>query len=175
MDKPYSKIIGLPIIVEGSGKIGRITDILINPENGKVAAFFTNTGKMKIVIPMDVLYFGIGLIVGGFDDIIDAQDIIKVKEILEKDIGLLKSKVKTKKGEELGHVQDYYINTQGYEMTKIVVHKSFFGLLKTPDLLISARDIVEIKKGLVIVKNKWAKKFIHEKDKNAQLYPDLAA
>ncbi|MBU1446460.1 PRC-barrel domain-containing protein, partial [Patescibacteria group bacterium] len=160
MEKPYSKIIGLPIIIEGAGKVGRITDILINTKNGKVEAFFTNTGKMKIIIPMDILYFGIGLIIGDFDDIIDAEDIINIQEILKSDIGILKSKVETVKGEYLGHVQDYYINTQAYGMTKIVVHKSFFGLLKTPDLLISARDIVEIKKNLIIVKNKWAKNFI---------------
>jgi len=175
MDKPYSKIIGLPIIVEGSGKVGRITDILINPENSKVAAFFTNTGKMKIIIPMDVLYFGIGLIIQDFDDIVDAQDIIKVNQILEKDIGILKNKVETEKGEYIGHVQDIYIDTRLYIMTKIVVHKSFFGLLKTQNLIISVRDIVEIKKGLVIVKNKWAKNFIREKDKSTQLYPDLVA
>ncbi|MFC1810522.1 hypothetical protein ACFLZH_03410 [Patescibacteria group bacterium] len=174
MEKQYSKIIGMPVIVEGMGKFTRITDILIDYRNGKVACFFVNGGKMKVVIPLDILFFGQAVTIHDHEDVIDAHDVIKVNEVLQEDIRIMKSKVETKKGEHLGNVHDYYINTKGFNLTKIVVYKSFLGLFKSPERLISSRDILEIKKGLIIVKNKCAKSYINEEERVAKLYPDMA-
>lgn len=176
MEKPYTKIVGMPLVIEGMGKAARITDILIDTKDGKVAAFFVNSGKMKIIMPMDILFFGQAVTIGSHEDIIDAEDIIKVQEVIKEDIGILKSRVETEKGEHLGSVQDYYIDVKAFGLTKIFVYKSFLGLFKGPERLISARDITEIKKGLIIVKNKCAKKHVEESEKEsvARLYPDIA-
>jgi hypothetical protein len=65
MEKAYSEIIGLPVIIEGVGKITRVTDALINTENGKIVAFFVDSGKNKLIAPIDVLFLGRALIIGG--------------------------------------------------------------------------------------------------------------
>ena len=171
MEKTYSQIVGLPVVVEGLGKVARITDMLIDSDTGKIACFFVNRGKMKIILPSDIIFFGQAAIIGDLDDIIDAEDIIRVTEIIRKDIGFLKSKVQTQKGEYLGQVHDYIVDISFFTLTKIIVYKSFLGLLKTPNLLIPSRDIVKIKKNLIIVKNKCAR----EKEKMPNLYPDLAS
>jgi sporulation protein YlmC with PRC-barrel domain len=177
MEKVYSEIIGLPVTVEGVGKIARITDILVDTNDGRVVAFFVNAGKTKIVAPIDIIFFGRGLVIHSAEDIIDTQDLIKATKVIESDIKLLKNRVETKKGEYLGNVYDFYIDTGAFGLTKIVVHhKSFMGFFKTPDRLIPARDIIEIKKGLVIVKNKYSIKRAEEKKKQySKLYPDMAS
>lgn len=177
MEKAYSKIIGIPVVVEGLGKIARVTDILIDSKNGKITCFFVNAGKMKIILPSDIIFFGQAIIIGDGEDIIDAEDIVRVTEVLNKDIRLLKSKVETQKGEYLGHIHDLLLDIKFFGLKKILVYKSFFGLFKTQDLVISARDIVKIEKGLVTVKNKCAKQMYREseKDKIASYYPDLAS
>lgn len=174
MEKSYSYIVGMPVVAEGIGKIARVTDVIIDHRDGKVAAFFVNSGKMKIITPMDILFFGQTITIGDHEDIIDAHDIIKVDEIIKGDIRVLKNRVETQKGEYLGHVQDYYIDVKGFGLTKILVYKSFLGLFKGTERLISARDIIEIKKGLIVVKNKCAKIFIEEEEKVTKLYPDVA-
>jgi len=174
MEKPYSYIVGLPVVVEGMGKAARITDILIDHRDGKVAAFFVNRGKMKIITPMDILFFGQAVTIGEHEDIIDAQDIVKVWDVVKSDIRILKNRVETKKGEYLGHVQDYYIDVKGFGITKILVYKSLLGLFKGPERLISARHIIEIKKGLIIVDNKCAKKETAKEERITKLYPDAA-
>lgn len=177
MEKPYSETIGLPLLVEGMGKAGRITDILIDTTDGRIAAFFVSNGHMKIIAPIDIVFFGQAIVVSDFEDIIDADELIKAKETIEKDIFILKSRVETKKGAYLGRVYDYFIDTSFYGLTKIVVYKSYMGLFKTPERIIPAKDIIEIKKGLIIVKNEWATKFAEQKEEEPLkgFYPDLAS
>lgn len=177
MEKAYSQIIGIPVVVEGLGKIARVSDIIIDTENGKIACFFVNAGKMKIITPSDILFFGQAIIIGDPEDVIDAEDIVRVNEVINRDIRILKSKVQTQKGEVLGHIHNFIIDLKFFGLTKIVVYKSFFGLFKTQDLLISARDIVKIEKGLVTVKNKCAKQMYKESEmeKYPGLSPDLAS
>jgi len=177
MKKTYSQIIGTPIAVEELGKVARVTDILIDTQTGKIACFFVNKGRMKIITPSDILFFGQAIIIGDIEDVIDAQDIVRVNEVINRDIRLLKSKVQTQKGEVLGNVYDFIVDIKFFGLTKIIIHKSFFGLFKTRDLLISARDIVKIEKNLITVKNKCAKQLYMEKsDKRvSSFYPDLAS
>lgn len=177
MEKPYSEIVGLPLLVEGMGKAGRITDVLIDTKDGRVAAFFVSNGHMKIISPMDILFFGQAVVVSDFEDIIDVDELVKAQEVIKTDIGILKSRVETKKGAFLGKLYDYYIDTSAYGLTKIVVYKSYLGLFKTPERIIPTRDIIEIKKGLVVVKNEWAKKFAEQKAEEPLkgFYPDLAS
>jgi sporulation protein YlmC with PRC-barrel domain len=177
MEKTYSQIIGIPVAVEGLGKIARITDLVVDTQTGKITCFFVNAGKMKIILPSDILFFGQAIMIGDSEDIIDAEDIVRVTNVLERDIRLLKAKVQTQKGESLGHVHNLIIDIKFFGLTKIVVYKSFFGLFKTQDLLISARDIVKIEKDLITVKSKCAKQLYREseKDKVTSFYPDLAS
>ncbi len=162
MEKTYNQIIGTPVVVESIGKVARVSDILIDTDNGKIVCFFVNTGKMKIILPTDILFFGQAVILGDVDDIIDAEDIVRVTRVLKKDIRLLKSHVVTEKGESLGTVHDYYVNVKFFGLMKIVVYKSFFGLFKTRDLLISARDIIKIEPGKITVKDKCAKQLYQQ-------------
>lgn len=173
MEKQYSQIIGIPVVAEGVGQLARITDIIIDHKDGKVAAFFVNSGKMKIIAPIDIIFFGQSVIISDVLDIIDADDLLKASEVINDDIRILKSRVETKKGEYLGNIYDYYIDTKGFGLTKIVVYKSYLGLFKTPERVISARDIIEIKKNLVIVKNKCAKNYaLNEEEKVPKFYPE---
>ncbi|MBN1494995.1 PRC-barrel domain-containing protein [Candidatus Peregrinibacteria bacterium] len=177
MQKPYSEIIGLPVIIEGLGRAGRITDALIDTKDGKVAGFVVNNSLKKIIAPIDILFFGQAVVIGDPEDIIDPSDYIKAKETIEKDIWILHSRVETLKGEYLGKIYDYYLDVSYYGLIKIVVYKSFFGLLKTPERIIPAKDIVRIKKGLVIVKNQWAKQPVKhaQEEPLKNFYPDMAA
>jgi len=177
MEKPYSEIVGLPLLVDGMGKAGRITDVLIDTTDGRVASFFVSTGKMQIISPMDIVFFGQAVVISDFEDIIDPDELIKAKKVIEADIGILKSRVVTKKGAYLGRLFDYFIDTSFYGLTKIVVYKSYFGLFRTPERIIPAKDIIEIKKGLIVVKNEWATKFAEQKDEEPLkgFYPDLAS
>ncbi|MBA4336475.1 hypothetical protein C0416_01730 [bacterium] len=173
MEKEYSQIIGTPIVVEDLGRIGRVTDITVDTQTGKVACYFVNTGKMKIITPNDIIFFGPAIVIGDSEDIVDAEDIIRVSNVLERDIGILKSRVETQKGEVLGNVHNFIIDVDFAVLTKIIVYKSFFGLFKTKDLLIPAKDIIKIEKGVIVVKNKYAKKPLMVKDikKYPSLYP----
>jgi len=177
MEKPYSEIIGLPVIVDGLGRAGRITDILIDTSDGRVAAFYLNNSRTKIVAPIDIIFFGQAVIISDFEDIIDAEELIKAKETIERDIWVIQSRVETQKKEYLGKIYDYYIDTSFYGLTKIVVYKSFLGLLKSPERIIPAKDIVKIKKDLVVVKNEWAKETVKQKEEEAlkSFYPDMAS
>jgi len=174
MEKTFNQIVGAPVIVEGMGKVARITDILIDHKDGKVCCFFVDKGKMKVIIPMDIVFFGQAVTIHDSEDIIDAQDVIKVKDCIESDIRIHKSRVETKKGEYLGKVHNFMLDVKGFGLTKIVVYKSILGLLKSPDRIISARDIIEIKKDLIIVKNKCAKAYDDEEERVAALKPDMA-
>lgn len=153
MDRYYSQTIGSVILTTAGVPVGRVIEIAIEPETGKITGFLLAPRGQNVVAPSDVLFWNESLFIHDEDNVIETEDIIKLREVLEKNIPILHNKVYTKKGLYLGKVYDIGMSSKFFVMTKLAVAKDIFGLFPYDEKLIAHGNILEIKKDRIIVKD----------------------
>jgi len=152
----FSNIVGSPIFAEGNIRpLTTVKNLVIDPENGKLVALVTDVHRNRIVSYMDIISWGRVVKVHDGDSIIDGNDVIKVEKLQKEGFEMIGAKVETKKGEVLGKVYNYYMNTSIMNLQRICTAKGFLGLLRYETRVISAGDIIEMKRGKIIVKNNF--------------------
>jgi len=116
------KLIGLPVAAQDvQAKIGAIRQIIVNPDNGNLLGFLVSAGgpaSWRIFAPQKVLsvndireWDSKAIITESIDNLVEASEIIRIKEILDKKIILLGMRAKTESGQGLGIVEDLLIDT----------------------------------------------------------------
>lgn len=152
MEKYYTQLIGLPVLSEFGELLTRVIDIVINPENGKVVGFKVYP-EDHVIAPIDVLSLEKALIISSHEDILKTEDLFQVREVLKKNIKIYKNQVVTQDGTFLGRVIDFAIHPKLFTLTQIAVAKTALGIFYYSKHLINSKDIIEIKKDRIIVKN----------------------
>jgi len=72
---------------------------------------------------------------------------------MKKNIRVFHNRVITKSGLHLGKVVDFAVNNKMFVLTKIVVAKTILGIISYDYRVIAHKDIIEIKKDAIIVKD----------------------
>jgi len=156
MEKQYSEILGTPVVIEEMPRpVGRVQDLIIDPENGNVIAFALN--QNNVIVPRDIIKLDRYLLIHDHDDICSPEDILRIGEIEKLGTRVLKSKVETEEGDYVGRVFDYSIDTKANALKKIFVAKNFLGLLRIDERIISQKHIVEIQPGKIVIKGSVTK------------------
>lgn len=152
MQKLYSQIVGLPVFDEFSrSPIAFVRDVIIDPENGKVVAFLVK--QDRIIVPMDIESFTSGLFIANKDRILPVDDVLRVHEVLKRNIHVIGEKVITEREKTpIGRAVDYSIDTNLMMLTGIYVAKIFF-FFHFQERIIPFNKIVKINKGSIIVKD----------------------
>lgn len=118
------KIIGLSVAaLDTQSKIGEISQILIDPNNGNLVGFIVVTGGIlspkKVLSITDVRDWDPnGIVTSSIDNLVDSKEIIRIKEILDKKIFLLGMRAKIESGKNLGVVEDFLIDTENQSVIK---------------------------------------------------------
>jgi uncharacterized protein YrrD len=118
------KLIGLPVAAEDTqSKVGEIRQIIVDPENGNLLGFIVSRGGIfspkKVLSISDIRDWDpAGLVTGSIDNIVNAEEIVRVKEVINKKIFLLGMSAKTESGKGLGVVEDLLIDTDGQCVAK---------------------------------------------------------
>lgn len=152
MQKAFSQIIGLPVVDEMTQtKVAMVSDIIIDPETGKVLAFAV--GENNIIVSMDVGRLNSALYISDKEHIISIEDVLRVKNVHEMRIGIFGEKVVTRKGKILlGTVTDYEIDTTQMALKNIFVAKTFL-LFHFAERIISVKDIVKMDRKIITVRD----------------------
>lgn len=175
MERYYTQTIGSPIFTTNGLPAGRIIEIVIEPETGKVVGFLLAPKGQYVIAPGDILFWEKNIFIHDEEDILQTDEIIKVHEVLRKNIPILHNKVFTKSGTFLGKVYDIGINPKFFVLTKLAVAKNIFGLFPFDEKIIVHKNILEIKKDRIIVKDIEATVRAKEKsEKEENLQIDIA-
>ena len=108
-----SNFIGTPILsMQASGKIGEITDFIIEPESLKAIAFFISgpgiNPETNILDAKSIReYSSYGCVIDSEDDLTARGDVIRIDKILDLNFSLNGLKVETKKGTKLGQIVNF--------------------------------------------------------------------
>jgi uncharacterized protein YrrD len=144
------KIIGLPVASQDMlSRIGTIKQVLVDPENGQVLGFLIKQGgifgSQKALSAMDIVDWDPnGLVTSSFENLVDPSEIVRIKEILDKNIILLGMKARTESGKRLGYVENFLIETT----TNMIVKYYLKDMLGNARVL-PADKVVKINKEII--------------------------
>ena len=150
MKRLHSDLIGLPLIGPGKCRLGRVFDLLWDPDRGTVLAVATT--QLKVIAPVDL-----GECKEGHWQVLDAEapiqpdELVRLKAISAKRRRLRGKHVITKDGERLGRVSDYLVDMETLSLLQIYVTKRVWFVV-TDKRLISWKDIEEITEEAVVVR-----------------------
>lgn len=149
-----SEIIGTHVVSQRSGNIiAKIKLPLLDQERGVVVALVTSAIRKEIIAPYDIRKWNKHIEVHDEDAIIRADEILRVKTILQNYSPLMGKQVETGAGEYLGNVTDYEIDTNSLELIRLFVAKKWL-LFRYAHVEIPRKSIIEIQRKKVIVKER---------------------
>ena len=154
MQKSFREILGLPIREKLSrGLIGRVDELVVNPANGEVLAFFTRRDKKLILPTVDISRVAADTIwVENPEALATPDEIIRIFEVIKMNSPIFANKVFTVSRQFLGEVVDFRFETNGWVLTKIDVAKKILGI-PTSQKLINSSQIVRIKANEITVRD----------------------
>ena len=163
--------------VQDSGKIGTITNTIVDPDSLKIIAFRvhgaigSDGGNILDANSIREYSSEFGLVIDSTDELVKDDDVVKIKNVLELNFSLIGLKVETKKGSKLGKVLDFTVTEDNLSVQQIIVKrptvKSFFD----SELIIPRSEIVEITDYKIIVRDE--EKVIRERALKEDFVPNF--
>lgn len=146
-----------------AGEIARVVEPIIDPTNLKVIALRVEgplvRGDVGDIIPIESVreISHMGLIVDSIDELVDGDEVVRIRDILKLHFNLVGLKVVTKKQSKLGKVSDFTVDATSWETQQLVIRRPAVKSLLDPELMISCSEIVEIDDYKIIVKDEHDK------------------
>jgi uncharacterized protein YrrD len=128
---------------------------IINPNNLKVEGFYCEdrfSKKHLVLLYQDIRdILPQGFVVNDHDVLVEAEDLIRLKEIMELNFDLIGKQVVTVDKQKVGKVNDYATDTATMFIQKIYVSRSIFQSLSTGTLSVDRSQINEITPHRIVI------------------------
>ena len=152
----FNKI--LVVSKQEKAAIGFLRDVILNPDDGKAVgiSFATAGGDNKIMVARASAIVGAGL---NFIMLRDTEavglpdEIIRVKEVMDKGIEIVGSKVVDEDGRNMGKANNYSVNLKTLKLERLYVLCSNIVKLIAKEIIIPEEDIIKIEKGKITVRS----------------------
>lgn len=138
--------------------LGFLKDIILNPETGDAIGllFYVAGAKGRKMVANSTDIAGVGanfIMIESADSASPPDEIIRIKEVLDKDIKIVGSYVADEDGRHLGKVRDWSVNLKTMRLERLYVTSSGLVKIFAQDLIIPANDIVKIEKDKITVRS----------------------
>ncbi|MDD3773918.1 MAG: PRC-barrel domain-containing protein [Patescibacteria group bacterium] len=136
-------------------RLGKIREVLIDPEIGKIIAFGLDTFLNKnYLAPRDIIEFGSDKVVmNKEEELCEEKDLPRIKQIREKRIRVLGASVFTESATKIGKMGDLIFDETSGEILRYYVSRPFFSSPLKAYLILEKGDIKKIEKRGVIVRD----------------------
>lgn len=159
------KLIEAPVLsLHMGGMIARTSEIVVDPDSLKVVAFKVygpeiGNGEIGDFLPEKAVreYSPLGMVIDSSDDFVEADDVIKLKNVLALNFSLIGMHVVTKKGTRLGKVSGYSVNTDNFMVQQLIVQRPLLKSFLDPELTIGRSEITKITDKEIVVKDEESK------------------
>lgn len=147
-----SQILKLPVVAHDvSERVGRVHDLFIDADKGELLGLAISPdwlSKPKLIVADDIRDIDqSGVIIKNHRNIVEIDDVVKIKKIRDDKFRVIGLKVITQSGKRLGKVSDLVISLQTNKIVKFYV-KSWLA-----DRIISWQKVVKISRKAVVVED----------------------
>jgi uncharacterized protein YrrD len=122
---------------------------VINPFDLEVMALQCVIGRMRrgrgVILMRDIRQFSSDcVIIDSFDEIEDPDEIVRLRNVAERNFNPVGKLVVNESGQRLGKVEDYTINLKTFMLQKLYVHQSLMKSILFNSLVIDRTQIIEV-------------------------------
>ncbi len=181
MNKFASEIISKKVILKRERAIvGIVNEIVIDPANGNFVGIIIQesfgNNVLKALAEKDIIAFGIDFIlISEYSALGEVNEIVRIKNIVDTKIKIVKNKVITEGGLYLGRVYDYTLDLDAKRLSRLYVkHPFFLGGELFENKIISCDQIISIEKDKVLVVDTKVRKGARTAPKIFQFNEDKA-
>lgn len=151
-------LIDLPVAsVQATHRIATVIKPIIDPRNLFIVALYVQTHpnvEPLVLFTSDIRSASSqGLLIDHDDQLMETEDLVRLKEIIGINFDLIGKRVETEDGKKLGKVTRYAFDMGGWQIIKLYVGQA---LVKNPGsagLIISRQQIVKVTDSRVVVKS----------------------
>ena len=157
-----SDMLNMPVLSFHVGGQIAVTDAaIIDPEDLSVRAYHLGGPLIAsdpeigdVLDTRDIREVGTdGAIIDSTDVLVTADQVMRIKEILDLNFDLIGLKVVTKQGKKLGKVVDYTIDSSTFSIYQIIVQRPFMESFLDPQLTINRSQIIELDDYTITIKH----------------------
>ena len=135
--------------------IAQVTGVIFNPNNLKIEGLYCQDRFDKrelILVHQDIREFlPNGYVVNDHDVLVEAEDLIRLKEIIDIDYQLIGKHVVTENKERIGKVSDFATEIETMMVQKIYVSQSMLKSFTGGSLSVDRSQVVETTPSKIII------------------------
>lgn len=163
MIRDFRSLVGAKVLEYSTGLVvALVSGIIVDPDTGMVEAFWvrplTLPYKYAVLKTPDILEFKKHLYVKGEHVLAQAEDLIRISEILEDGRTFLGAAVRSEAGISYGKCVNLTFDTGTYALRQIYSRRSIFGLITLDERIFSYNDLVKVLPAVIIVNDDSSKK-----------------
>ena len=163
MIRSYRQITGAHILGGENGELLAILrDVIIDPDTGKIEGFWvkplTLPVKNAVILSDSVLEWKKNVYIKDDREIAEAEDIIRISELLSRNTFFIGNSVVSESGQMLGRVNDLDFDTSKMYLRNIYSEKSLLGFFKHDQRTFSYDSIIQVLPEYILVKDTADKK-----------------
>lgn len=139
------------------GKIAQTVAPIIDPNNLKIEGFYCVDAlerRQPVLLAQDIRdVLPQGIVVNDHDALTDAEDLVRLKDLLELNFRVVGKKVVTVSKQRLGRIEDFAMDSQSMYIQKLYAGPSLMKTFTGSQLSIDRSQIVEITNNAIIVQD----------------------
>ena len=153
------RLLGTPVMsLQVGTKIATTVEPIIDPRNLIILGYEVDGPLLeshpKFIRIADIRELSdIGMIIDSSDELVDLDDVIKIKEVLSLNFTLVGMKVVDERGHKLGKVEDYILDTDSFVIQQLSVKGGILSSLSSTGHMIHRSQITEISDTVITVKS----------------------
>ena len=165
MIKEYLSTIGTRIHKHDDGNLlAVVRDVIIDTDTGKIEGFWVKPLTVPlnnaVIQTSDIIEWKQKIYIKNDSVIGESEDIIRISDILARDILVIGNKVENINGEYLGDVYSLDFDSDKFVIRQIYTEKKVLGLIGHSKRVFGFNSIIEIKQSVIIVDDKVVNKEI---------------
>jgi len=172
-----SKLIPLPVLsLQTGATVATVKGLVLDPATLEVVAFSCevggHAGPETAILLRDVRELALDcVIVDSEDELIEIDDIVRLKALRSEDFALIRKPVVSDMGRKLGNVEDFTINTETNKVQKLYVKQSIVRSFFGASLIIDRTQIVDVTPKQIVVREATLKAGVFSPEVVPDIYP----
>lgn len=165
MNLLFSDILGIPVRYRHThGEAALIKNIIIDHNSGKIVALCSSFNCERIIATQDIIsVHRKKIIVSDMHAIVSRSEVVRINQLYNEHVRVYGNAVYDEENTYLGTVIDMELNTKGMFLAAIVVAKTFL-FWSYQQKIISKKQILEITREKIVVKNTLVQKKIEQNE-----------